>query len=1351
MKRIAVPLTVVVALTSGLAVARLPEAPPEDRPASLESAPGDTVRLKPSNAAKSRVRDLEAWLAANPTSRAHLVTDRPLYRPGDTVQAKLWSLTTKGFAPTTGAAVNVELVDPRGLVVQTTSVAVEEGGGDANFALAQGVAGGSWTLRANVNGHVVERPFVVNTFEAPRIKKTLEFARDGYGPGDKVEAVVSFARATGELLANQTITTNIQVGGAVLPAQTLKTDARGEAVVSFVLPAQLVDPDALLTVLVDDGGVTESISRSIPIALSNVSLGLYPEGGDLVQGLESRVYFEATDARGEPVDVAGVVLDDTGARVAEAKSWVDGRGHFVFTPKPGRAYRVHLDAKGEAPAQDFPLPAPARGGCVLRHFDDLEGTQSAVRVRVACTDARDVTVLATQQEEILDRASFHVDGESTVWLRSGVPGLATAQGVARVTLFDADQQPMAERLVFRNKSQAMKVKVTTDRAKYAPGDDVALIVRTTDPAGTPVPAQLALSVVDDTLLALADDDADSLASATLLQADLPAPIDGAAKWFRSDAEDGGLAVDLALGTRGWRRFDWSQVEGFYARQREAERIAREQAMLDALRYRVYEDDEMRMEVAAVADAPMGGGFGAVARRDLRPMAMPVQAAPPQLESKAVLSKMKEAEKPADVIATVTGKSTPDREFAPALPKAARTDFRDTVLWKPAVRTGADGVATVRFKLNDSVTSFRARAEGLGAGRVGGGDTLVVSTLPFHVEARVPVALGTGDHLDLPLTIENQRPVTVQVGLAAKVGSLLSLGSFPAVTSLGIGERKTVFVPIDVKPGQGSVDLAIDGTSNGFADGIVKKIPVVPRGVPQSWTVSGRLDGAASHVVSIPDKALVGSVSGKLTILPTPIAEVLTGLEGLVRMPGGCFEQTSSTNWPNVVVLDLLDQSGSKGKLNVDRKQVLDQGYGILSHYQVGSGGFETWGSGPGKEALTAYGLLEFADMARVYDVSPKLLAEPAKYLLGARTGSGGYSVTGASAHGYGTAPPEVLDAYITYALVATGHKAEIPKEVEQSAALAKRSTDPYRMALATLTLLEARPADGKAAAARLAALQAANGSFPGSETSITRSENYNLDVEATALSAIALIRAGEVGKAQKAVAWLHGNQTGAGQWGATQGNALALRAIGELAKVSARDAAPGKLQVTVDGELVQTLSVQPGSEDPLVVDLSPFLRVGQHKVDVTLDGVTAPYALEAAWTTELPNSDAARRVDLTTKLAAPKVSLGGTDRLTATVTNRTKEVVPDPIARIGLPAGLEAQTWQLEELKKKGEIAFFELRPREVTIYWDGLGVGEVHTVNLDLVATAPGRFTAPASSAYPYYDDQAKAWTAGSGVEITR
>ena len=67
----------------------------------------------------------------------------------------------------------------------------------------------------------------------------------------------------------------------------------------------------------------------------------------------------------------------------------------------------------------------------------------------------------------------------------------------------------------------------------------------------------------------------------------------------------------------------------------------------------------------------------------------------------------------------------------------------------------------------------------------------------------------------------------------------------------------------------------------------------------------------------------------------------------------------------------------------------------------------------------------------------------------------------------------------------------------------------------------------------------------------------------------------------------------------------------------------------------------------------------------------------------------------------------------------------------------------------KGLIAFYETRPREVILYLRDMKPGEVKHIPLDLVAVVPGRYTGPASSAYLYYNDQAKAWTEALAVTI--
>ena len=70
---------------------------------------------------------------------------------------------------------------------------------------------------------------------------------------------------------------------------------------------------------------------------------------------------------------------------------------------------------------------------------------------------------------------------------------------------------------------------------------------------------------------------------------------------------------------------------------------------------------------------------------------------------------------------------------------------------------------------------------------------------------------------------------------------------------------------------------------------------MPLGFPQAASASGTLKEKAAHTFDL-GQAIEGSGEVTLKLYPSPVATMLSGMEGLLREPGGCFEQTSTTNW-----------------------------------------------------------------------------------------------------------------------------------------------------------------------------------------------------------------------------------------------------------------------------------------------------------------------------------------------------------------------------------------------------------------------------------------------------------------------
>jgi len=491
-------------------------------------------------------------LALPASQQLYVMTDKPLYRPGETIWLRAWEVDTT-LAPRAGThGVTVQLVDPRGGIAIEKRVQAEGGAAFNDLALATDLVGGRYLVRVTSDlGGSEDRAVTVSTYEVPLLKQTLEFARRGYGPGDQVTAVLTVLRATGEPARGARVSGMVMVDGAEVARPSAVVGKAGTVTLSFRLPASVGRGDGLLTAVVTDGGATESIQRRIPIQTGVVAMAFFPEGGDLVAGLASRVYFAATSPLGDPVDVSGRIIDDTGADVGTFASTSRGRGTFALSPVSGRRYQAIVDrpATGGAP---LPLPVPAARGCVLGVPAAAATRTADVEVTVACTSERAITIVAALRGREIGRTAGTAAANAAA-TRLALPLTAAGQGAVRVTMMDA-HGPLAERLLYRRLGTDLQVTLTPDREGYAPREPVAVTVETRDAAGKPVSADLALAVVDDAVLALADDHAARILARLYLEPEMPGQTIADPNYYFSADPQAPAALDLLLGTQGWRRF-----------------------------------------------------------------------------------------------------------------------------------------------------------------------------------------------------------------------------------------------------------------------------------------------------------------------------------------------------------------------------------------------------------------------------------------------------------------------------------------------------------------------------------------------------------------------------------------------------------------------------------------------------------------------------------------------------------------------------------------------------------------------------------------------------------------------------
>jgi uncharacterized protein YfaS (alpha-2-macroglobulin family) len=702
-----------------------------------------------------------------------------------------------------------------------------------------------------------------------------------------------------------------------------------------------------------------------------------------------------------------------------------------------------------------------------------------------------------------------------------------------------------------------------------------------------------------------------------------------------------------------------------------------------------------------------------------------------------------------------------REYAhkvrPARKPNDRVDFSETLYWNAGVKTDAKtGEATVEFALSDSVTTFRVFADAFGAdGALGTSTGALESVEPFYIEPKLPLEVTAGDTIQLPIGVVNalesdmaQAALTVQADPELKVAELKPF-------DLGPKARERRLVAIKVGHLNGATEIVIQARGGVFSDKVTRKLSVKPLGFPIEVAFGGMTvpNGSVAHTIEVPAEVVVRSMTTNVAAYPTPLANLTEALERLIQDPSGCFEQASSTTYPLVMAQQyFLSHAGVDPRLIERSRASLDKGYARLASFECKQRGYEWFGGDPGHEALTAYGLLEFSDMAQVRDVDQTMIQRTRTWLLDRRDGKGGFKRNERALDSFGRAPQETTAAYCIWALLEAGEKGLDPEiAAVKNSGLA--SKDSYLVALGANVAALGKDADAKKLMDKLVQSQSKEGSVEGAVTSITCSGGDALKIETASLAVLAWLRdpayAGAVEKGLKFIA----DNCKAGRFGSTQSTVLALRAIVTYDKLRARPKAPGSVRVFVDGQGVgDPLKFDKETQGAIKLpDIAELLTAGKHKLELRMEGgAEMPYSLAVNYYATKPASAKECKVDLKVALRDKAVTEGAITEASVTVTNVADGPIPMTIAIVGIPGGLEPRHDQLKELVKSGKVAAYEVIGRDVVLYWRQMKAGEKAELPISCVAAVPGTYTGPASRAYLYYTDEFKCWTQGLGVTIS-
>ncbi len=1013
--------------------------------------------------------------------KAYGVSDRPMYRPGETVKAKFWiAQATYGDPPAArvhNAPVTISLRNPQGTIVATQNAKTDRFGAcEASFELPNSVALGRFQFEVSTpNQEQVEQSLAIRVeeYRKPEFEVKILAPSQPVALGETVEARIQAKYFFGSPVTDATVTVRVQRStyrddyyprapfdwcygagywwfaneytwypnwknwrGCISPSpgwfpnwrndppelvleQQVELDATGEAKIKIdTAIAKLIygdeDHKYAISVEVRDASRRTITADGIVIAAreafkiySWVDRGYYNTGDKITANFHARRLDGTPVAATGKLDLLHIQYDADGKPTERAvdtfpaKTNAEGKITQELQAPTAGQYRLRLVLTDEAAHQ-------VEGGYIFTvRGRGMQGEDFRYNGLELLPDKREYAPGETLKLNIVaDRE----DAQVFLFLRplDGVyrePQMVKLQAKAAVveiriesadqpnffveafTVYDGEVHQATREIVVPPAERVLDVKITADKAEYLPGEEAQVKLRVLGPDGKPVQGSCLIAAYDRSL--------DQIASDVL-------PIDIREyfwKWRRMHHPQQRANVDqptypvwitdvpqfTTLGIFGESLADDAD-SGLQVKRKSNLRSARGGQMPGG----------MAMEMSAArADGALAMNFSAAA-----PMAANGMAGD-------------------RVALDFAGAGEPGGQGPQPL---LRKDFADTAVWLASIVTDANGHAEAKFKLPESLTSWKISGWAVGPETtVGSASVEVVTRRDLLIRLQTPRFLVQGDEVVLSAIVHNDFATDKQVKVKLEIdgGTQLEFLSDAA-------EEQTVLVKSHEQQrvdwrcralAEGDVILRASAVADVAADAVQQSLPIIVHGFLKTDSFAGTIGPVqekSTIKLLVPDKRRVEQSQLVVRVSPTLAAAMIDALPYLADYPYGCTEQTLNRFLPTVITqralqnmnVDLKALQGKRNNLNTqelgdptkrregwqrfDRNPVYDiaevekmtiSGVNRLTNMQNGDGGWG-WFSGTGEQsyphttAIVLRGLLiaQQNDVAIVPDVIQRGIA-----------------------------------------------------------------------------------------------------------------------------------------------------------------------------------------------------------------------------------------------------------------------------------------------------------------------------------------------------------------------------------------
>lgn len=523
--------------------------------------------------------------------------------------------------------------------------------------------------------------------------------------------------------------------------------------------------------------------------------------------------------------------------------------------------------------------------------------------------------------------------------------------------------------------------------------------------------------------------------------------------------------------------------------------------------------------------------------------------------------------------------------------------------------------------------------------------------------------------------------------------------------------------------------------------------------------SGTMQNNISQDIIYSDNAIEGSKKLKVKLYPSAITQIIENMESILSLPTGCFEQTSSSLYPDVLALKYLKNN------NLDNQEIKEKaleyiasGYQRLLTYEVEGtkGGYSLYGNSPAEPVITAFGLMEMKELSDVYEVDENVIENMKEYLFDVQKINGSFDYKSTYIGGSESTDELAMNAYIIWGLSEVcPDDSRIEKSVEYLIKNMDKADDTYTLALmANVFINTEKENETRKTINKLMEKVISDGDSAYVESNVR--DYYGCcrvyqNMQSTALTSIALTKSNTNEKTNQAlINYLIKSKSPNGTWGTTQNTVLSLKAINDYSSNS--DISNQTIVVKVNDK-VQSIDIDKNS---LGVYEVVFEDVpSENKVSIEMKKGKITYEIIKDFYKDYEYAEFEEAAKSSGKLVAEqtitqnaKVNEEISQKIR--ISNITGSDIINGLVQINIPQGCSVNEESLMILKHSGLIEKYEYNYGKINLYLRDFKNNAETNLEVKYRALYPETITGGAIRIYDYYNPEVETICMPKVIDIT-